>query len=160
MCFPTGILAARALTVYLCPFYVMPPSRIDEIIANIPGMRGKERAEWRDKVHRVLARRPDDPDALRLNEALEGAAARPDSARLIKTGHLAWEPHSSEQPNCRGFADGVAVARIFKRVTHTATRKEVYSVELDGRILSGRHHRIEEARQAGEMAFRISRGVG
>ncbi len=130
--------------------------RISKIIARIPSMPAKERAEWYSKARRVLAMRPDDQDAGRLITAIERVEEQPATTRLISTGHLAWEPRTSDRPDCRGFANGVAVARIFKNATHTATRKMVYTVEVKGQMLPDRYHRIEEARQAGERAFQMS----
>jgi len=134
--------------------------RISKIVARIPKMPTRERAEWHSKASRVLALRPDDPDAIRLIKAIESAEEQPDTTRLISTGCLVWEPRVFDRPDCRGFAGGVAVARIFKSATHTESRKKVYSVEVNGQLLSDNYHRVEEARQAGEAAYQIGQGSG
>ena len=126
---------------------------VDRVIAQIPDMSARERAEWRGKAKRVLARRPEDGQAQRILAALDAAADSPVTRRLISTGALAWEPHDPDTPSCRGFAGDRPVAGIFKHATHTATRKAVYAVEVVGTPLPGRFDRIEAARQAGERAW-------
>ena len=133
---------------------------VGRIIARIPTMPARERAEWREKAERVLARRPGDGQAQRILAALDAAAETIAPRRLISTGALAWEPHDPDTPSCRGFAGDRPVARILKHATHTAMRKAVYAVELLGTPLPGRFDHIEAARQAGERAWQELQGPG
>lgn len=133
--------------------------RIQQIIDGIPTMSQRQRAEWMVKATRVLGTKPGDPDALRLLAALEAAKSEHVPAQVLSTGYLEWEPHDSSKPSFAAFHQGQIVGRIFKSATHTATRKEVYSVEVEGVVLPQRFHRISEARAAGEAEFRLRHGI-
>lgn len=132
-------------------------SHIDSVIARIPAMTAKERAVWRDKARNVLSKKPADPDAKRLIAALSDRPTPVAVGSWISTGHIAWEPGGNDRPTCLGYADGILVARLFKNATHTANRKEVYSVEVMGAPLPDRFHYIGDARQAGENDLRQRR---
>lgn len=132
-------------------------SHIDSVIARISVMTAKERAVWRDKARHVLSKKPGDPDAKQLIAALGDPPTPAAVESWISTGLIDWEPGGNDRPTCFGYADGIPVARIFKNATHTANRKEVYSVEVMGAPLPDRFHYIGDARQAGENDFRQRR---
>ena len=118
-------------------------------------MTAQERSTWRQKADTVLDKKPGNADALRLLGALdEFESGRPASASLEVTGLLAWEKYErgSETP-FRAFHGDRVVGRIIKSATHTANRKQVYSVEILGQVLSGRWENISDARKAGEAAY-------
>jgi hypothetical protein len=69
----------------------------------------------------------------------------------MRVGRIDREPYVVI--GCRGFVDGVPVARIFVGATHTATRKEVYPAEVLGTPSPDRFHRIADALAAGSAAF-------
>jgi hypothetical protein len=130
---------------------------IEKTIARMPEMTLGELRDWREKAQNVLAKQPENPEARRLLDAIEDHFAHSTAAeRLIWTGSIGWEPH--EASGCRGFVNGEQVARIIKRATHTATRKEVYSVEIMGEVLASRFHHISDARDAGWVAFQKKGG--
>lgn len=130
---------------------------IDATIARIAQMTTKEQAQWQEKARRVLSRKPGDPDAERLMIAIADASAQIPAESWISTGLIAWEPGGNDRPTCHGFADGVQVARIFKNATHTASRKDVYALEVLGASLPDRFHHIGDARLAGEREFLAQR---
>ena len=118
-------------------------------------MTAQERSTWRQKADTVLDKKPGNADALRLLGALdEFESGRPALASLEITGLLAWEKYErgSETP-FRAFHGDRVVGRIIKSATHTANRKQVYSVEIIGQVLSGRWENISDARKAGEAAY-------
>lgn len=127
---------------------------IDSIVERIPGMRRKERQEWRGKALAQLKRSPGNPDALRLLAALDHADETPSSASLESTGLLEWEKHDAAASSFRAYYNGQCVGRIFKRNNHTSADKEVYSVEIRGEVVADGVHRIADARRSGEAAFR------
>lgn len=124
---------------------------VDRIIARIKDMKPRELKEWRKKALQVLAKRQEDADARRILAAIEERWNTFDPQRHMRVGRIDWEPYAIT--GCRGFLDGVPVARIFVAATHTATRKEVYSVEVLGTPLPDRFHRIADARAAGSAVF-------
>jgi hypothetical protein len=124
---------------------------VDRMIGRIKHMKPRELQELRGRALRELERRPEDPDALRVLAAIEERLATPDPARCLRVGRIDWEPYNVL--GCRGFVDGTPVARIFVKATHTATRKDVYSVEVLGTTLPDRFHHIAEARAAGSAMF-------
>lgn len=130
---------------------------IDAAIARIAHMTTKERAQWQEKARRVLSRKPRDPDADRLMIAIANASSQIPAESWISTGRIAWEPGGNERPICLGFADRVQVAQIFKNATHTASRRDVYAVEVLGASLPDRFHHIGDARLAGEREFLAQR---
>lgn len=130
-------------------------THIDNTIARIPDMAAKERASWLRKAKNALTKKSDNADALRLLDALtafETDQVKPMS--LDVTGLLAWEKYQqgNETP-FRGFHGDRVVGRIIKRATHTGTRKNVYSVEILGQVLTGAWQNIRDAREAGEIAY-------
>lgn len=130
-------------------------SHVDRTIERIPGMKATERSSWRQKALRELERRPESADALRLLCALDEFDARPTASMSREiTGLLAWEKYErgNETP-FRAFHGDRVVGRIIKRATHTANRKEVYSVEVLGQVVAGRWQNISDARMAGEAAY-------
>ena len=105
---------------------------------------------------RTLARDPMNTDAKRLRTAIEEELARRKSANRKKVGALWWEPHDPDLPEFFAYetADSTSpVAAIFKSDTHTAIRKEVYSVRVGDQDLEGRFSEIEVARRAGSEAW-------
>lgn len=130
-------------------------SHIDRIIAQIPTMKSKARSSWRNKADAVLTKRPDDVEALRLRSALDAFEAnQPAAASLHKTGELAWEGYDrGEETAFRAFHGNLVVGCVIKHATHTANRKQVYSVEILGKALSGKWENISDARAAGEAAY-------
>ena len=132
-------------------------AQIDATIARISEMTTKERVQWLEKARRVLSRKPGDPDAARLMVAITNASIHILSESWISTGRISWEPGGNDRPICLGFADGVQVARIFKNATHTASRKDVYAVEVLGASLPDRFHHIGDVRLAGEQEFLAQR---
>lgn len=130
-------------------------SHIDSTIARIPTMTAKERSAWRHKADAVLEKKPGNADALRLLGALdEFESGHSGTVSLEVTGLLAWEKYErgNETP-FRAFHGDRVVGRIFKSATHTANRKQVYSVDILGQTLSGRWENIGDARKAGEAAY-------
>lgn len=130
-------------------------SHIDSTIARIPTMTARERSTWRHKADAVLQKKPGNADALRLLGALDSfESGQSGSASLEVTGLLAWEKYErgTETP-FRAFHGERVVGRIIKSATHTANRKQVYSVEILGQALSGRWENISGARKAGEAAY-------
>ena len=132
-------------------------SHIDSVIARIPTMSAKERDVWRDKARNVLSKKPVDPDAKRLIAAIGDPSTPAAVESLISTGLIAWEPGGNDRPTCLGYVGAIPVARIFKNATHTANRKEVYTVEVMGATLPDRLHYIGDARKAGENELREPR---
>ena len=130
-------------------------SHIDGTIARIPTMTARERSTWRHKADAVLEKKPGNADALRLLGALdEFESGQSRSVSLEATGLLAWEKYErgNETP-FRAFHGDRVVGRILKSATHTANRKQVYSVQILGQALSGRWENIGDARKAGEAAY-------
>ncbi len=130
-------------------------SHVDSTIAQIPGMTVKERCSWRIKAQKVLEKKPGTVDALRLLNALdEFEEAQSRSVGFEVTGLLAWEKYErgNETP-FRAFCGDRVVGRVIKRATHTATRKQVYSVEILGQTLAGTWANISDARRAGEATY-------
>jgi hypothetical protein len=134
-------------------------SYIDTIIAQIPAMKSKERSSWRNKADAALKKSRDDADALRLLSSLDVFEAKqPDAASLHKTGDLAWERYvRGDETPFRAFHGDLVVGRIIKHATHTANRKQVYSVEILGKTLNGKWESISDARNAGEAAYSVMR---
>ena len=105
---------------------------------------------------RVLARDSSNADAKRLRAAIEEELTRRRLANRKKVGALWWEPHGPDFPEFFAYetADSTApVAAIFKRDTHTATRKEVYSLRIGDLDLPGGFSEVEIARRAGSDAW-------
>lgn len=136
-------------------------SNIEKTIARLPGMNAKAPAIMRVNINAVLARKPGDADARRLLEALDAMeAARPKTAEFEVTGHLSWEKHRSGEGTFRAFHGENVVGRIFKRADHTSLDKEVYSLEILGKAVSGAFHHIRDARAAGEREYASRRDLG
>lgn len=107
-------------------------------------------------ANRVLTSDPMNADAKRLRTAIEEELARRKSGNRKKVGALWWEPHDPDVPEFFAYetADSTSpVAAIFKSDTHTAIRKEVYSVRIGDQDLPGLFSEIEMARRAGSEAW-------
>jgi len=105
---------------------------------------------------RVLGNDPTNVDAIRLLTAIEEELTHRKSANRKKVGALWWEPRDRDFPECFAYEtldSTVPVATIFKSNTHTATRKEVYSVRIRDQDLPGLFSEIEMARRAGSEAW-------
>lgn len=130
-------------------------NHVDKIIARIPSMDAKARATLRLNAENTLKKSPDSGDARRIVEALDAfEASRPKEERFDVTGLLAWEKYRRGAPTTvRAFFGDQNVGRIIKRANHSGSEKDVYSVEILGKLLSRDWHHIAEARTAGEAAF-------
>lgn len=130
-------------------------SRIDNIIARIPSMNPKSRANLRENAKSKLKEAHDDKDADRVLSALyafEDADGRPQ--HLEVTGMLAWEKGiHNKLSTFRAFHEDRVVGTIFKRANHSGIETDVYTVEILQQQLSRKFHHIKDARTAGEVAF-------
>jgi len=109
-----------------------------------------------DNANRLLTRDPSHEDAKLLRSAILEELARRKVAIRKKVGSLWWEPHDPDFPEFFAYetADSsTPVAAISKGNTHTATRKEVYSVRIGDHALPGLFSEIESARRAGSEAW-------
>lgn len=107
-------------------------------------------------ANRILARDPNNADAQRLCAAIEEELTLRRVAKRRKVGALWWEPHDPDFPEFFAYESEnstVPVAAIFKSDTHTATRKEVYSVRIGDQHLPDRFSEVETARRAGSEAW-------
>jgi len=129
---------------------------IDKTISSLPHDSLKKLKVLLANARRVLAREPEHTDALRLQSSIGTELARRNMANRKKVGPLWWEPHDPDTPEFFAYetADSATpVASIFKSDTHTATRKNVYSVRVGDRELPGRFAEVATARQAGSDAW-------
>lgn len=129
---------------------------IDRIISRLPQDSLKTLKDRCTNVDRVLARDPENVDAQRLGLAIKAELTGRKLDNRKKVGSLWWEPHNRDVPEFFAFetADSaIPVAVIFKSDTHTAIRKDVYSVRIGGRELAERFANVATARQAGSEAW-------
>ncbi len=134
-------------------------AQVNAVIARLPRMSRHKLREWQRKVERILARRPDDGEAIRLLEAIRAEKARrPESERRIVTGLIAWEPHAPGRRRFHGWAGTRKVAVILKLANHGAARRAVYALEIEGERHPSTFDRIDSARAAGERLFAARHG--
>ena len=134
-------------------------AQVNAVIARLPRMSRHKLREWHRKVERILARRPDDSEAIRLLEAIRAERARrPESERRIVTGLIAWEPHAPGRSRFHGWAEGRKVAVIHKLANHGASRRAVYALEIEGERHPSTFDRIDSARAMGERLFAARHG--
>lgn len=113
-------------------------------------------------ANRVLARDPNNADAQRLRAAIEEELTRRGVANRRKVGGLWWEPHDPDFPEFFAYETEISitpVGAIFKSDTHTATRKEVYSVRIGDQHLPDRFSEVEKARRAGSEAWAVKQSL-
>ena len=128
---------------------------VDAIIARIPSMNARSRANLRENLANALENAPEDESACLVLDALNAFEKVNEKPRsLEKTGLLEWEKRPQEKIyTFRAFYEGRIVGRIFKRANHSGTEKDVYTVEILEQRLPGKYHHIKDARAAGEAAF-------
>lgn len=129
---------------------------IDRMISGLPQVSVKSLKDRLANADRILARDPKHADALRLRSAIEAELAQRKMAKRKKVGPLWWEPHDPDVPEFFAYESSdstTPVAAIFKSDTHTATRKEVYSVRIGDHELTERFAEVAVARQAGSEAW-------
>ena len=129
---------------------------IEKIIGELPQASAKALKVRLSNVKQALVRNPEYSDAIRLGEAIRTELTQRKVANRIKVGPLWWEPADPDVPEFCAYdtADSlVPVATIFKNDTHTAIRKDVYSIRIRGVEISGRYAEVAKARQAGSEAW-------
>lgn len=128
----------------------------DKIISSLVEANNNALKTRLRNVNRHLARDPADEDANCLRSAILEELSRRKMTSRKKVGSLWWEPHDPDVPEFFAYqaADSTTpVAAIFKSDTHTATRKEVYSVRIGNQRLPDQFSEVEIARRAGSEAW-------
>ncbi len=134
---------------------------IDRMISGLPQDSLKTLKDRLVNADRLLVGAPEHADAIRLRSAVKAELTQRKMGSRKKVGPLWWEPHDPDVPEFFAYEtaeSSVPVGAIFKRNTHTGTRKEVYSVRIGERELPGRFSEVAIARQAGSEAWES--GVG
>ncbi len=129
---------------------------IEKIILELPQASVKALKDRLTNVKQALVRNPDYSDAIRLGQAIRSELSRRKLGNRIKVGPLWWEPADPDVSEFFAYdmADTmVPVATIFKSDTHTAMRKDVYSVQIGGNELGERFAEVADARKAGSEAW-------
>lgn len=129
---------------------------INRTISRLPQDSLKTLKDLRANVDRVLARDPEHVDAKRLGLAIKAELTDRKLDNRKKEGSLWWEPHDPDVREFFAFAtpdSAIPVVIIFKSDTHTAMRKDVYSVRIGDRELAERFANVAAARQAGSKAW-------
>lgn len=107
-------------------------------------------------ANRVLNKDPQHLQATRLRGALTEELARCKVSNRTRVGPLWSEPHDPDVAELFAYAEAgstIPVAAIFKSATHTATRKNVYSVRIGDHTLAGQFAEVAQARRAGSEAW-------
>jgi len=129
---------------------------IDRIISRLPQDSLKTLKDRCTNVDWVLARDPENVDAQRLGLAIKAELTGRKLDNRKKEGSLWWEPHDPAAPKFFAYDSAesvVPVAEIYKSDTHTAMRKDVYSVRIGTCELAERFANVATARQAGSKAW-------
>jgi hypothetical protein len=129
---------------------------IEKTIADLPERETGKLKDLLANADRVLGRQPLHPQAARLRAAIIAELADRRISNRIRVGQLWWEPHDPDLAEFPAYTEArstTPVAAIFKRATHTATRKEVYSVRIGDHALAGQFSEVALARRAGSDAW-------
>jgi len=129
---------------------------IQKIISELSQDTQKSLKDRLANVDRLLLRDPKHSSALELKSAIDAEFVRRKIAGRKKIGLLWWEPRDRGFPTTHAYETKdsvVPVATIFKNNTHTATRKDVYSVRVGEHELPELFSEVEVARQAGSEAW-------
>jgi hypothetical protein len=129
---------------------------IEKTISDLPNTETRKLKDLLVNANRVLNKDPKHLQATRLRDALTEELARRKVSNRTRIGPLWWEPHDSDLAEFFAYDQAqstIPVAAIFKRATHTATRKAVYSVRIGDQTLDGQFEEVAMARRAGSEAW-------
>lgn len=129
---------------------------IEKTISDLPNTETRKLKDLLVNANRVLSKDPKHLQAAHLRDALTQELARRKVSNRTRVGPLWWEPHDPDVAEFFAFDEAqstIPVAAIFKRATHTATRKAVYSVRIGDQTLDGQFEEVAMARRAGSEAW-------
>ena len=129
---------------------------VEETISGLANETAKALKKRLGNANRLLARDPAHEDAKRLRPAILDELTRRKMPDREPVGPLWWEPHDPDVPEFFAYEEEdslTRVAAVFKRDTHTAARKYVYSVRIGAHKLPGWFAEVKKAREAGSEAW-------
>ena len=129
---------------------------IEKIIGDLPNAETKKLKALLVNATRVLSKDPKHLQAAHLRDALNEELSRRKVSSRTRVGPLWWEPHDPDVAAFFAYDEAhstIPVAAIFKRATHTATRKAVYSVRIGDQTLDGEFEEVATARRVGSEAW-------
>lgn len=129
---------------------------VEKTINALPNTETRKLKDLLVNANRVLSKDPKHLQAAHLRDALMEELARRKVSNRTRVGPLWWEPHDPDVAEFFAFDEAqstIPVAAIFKRATHTATRKAVYSVRIGDQTLDGQFEEVAMARRAGSEAW-------
>lgn len=130
---------------------------IEKTINDLPNTETRKLKDLMVNANRVLSKDPKHLQAGHLRDALIEELARRKVSSRTRVGPLWWEPHDPDLAEFFAYAEAqstIPVAAIFKSATHTATRKDVYSVRIGDHTLAGQFAEVAQARRAGSEAWK------
>jgi hypothetical protein len=125
---------------------------IEKTISDLPNTETRKLKDLLVNANRVLSKDPKHLQAAHLRDALTEELVRRKVSTRTRVGLLWWEPHDPDVAEFFAYDEAqstIPVAAIFKRATHTATRKAVYSVRIGDQTLNGQFEEVATARRAG-----------
>ncbi|TGD43126.1 hypothetical protein EEB11_09760 [Pseudotabrizicola sediminis] len=129
---------------------------IEKTISDLPNTETRKLRDLLVNANKVLSKDPKHLQAAHLRDALTEELARRKVSNRTRIGPLWWEPHDPDVAEFFAYDEAqstILVAAIFKRATHTATRKAVYSVRIGDQTLDGQFEEVAMARRAGSEAW-------
>lgn len=129
---------------------------IEKTISDLPNTETRKLKDLLVNANRVLSKDPKHLQAAHLRDAFTEELARRKVSNRTRVGPLWWEPHDPDVAEFFAYDEAqstIPVAAIFKRATHTATRKAVYSVRIGDQTLDGQFEEVAMARRAGSEAW-------
>ena len=129
---------------------------IKNTISDLPNTETRKLKDMLVNANRVLSKDPKHLQAAHLRDALTEELARRKVSNRTRVGPLWWEPHDSDVAEFFAYDEAqstIPVAAIFKRATHTATRKAVYSVRIGDQTLDGQFREVAMARRVGSEVW-------
>lgn len=129
---------------------------IEKTISDLPNTETRKLKDLLVNANRVPSKDPKHLQAAHLRDALTEELARRKVSNRTRVGPLWWEPHDPDVAEFLAYDEAqstIPVAAIFKRATHTATRKSVYSVRIGDQTLDGQFEEVATTRRAGSEAW-------
>jgi hypothetical protein len=129
---------------------------VEKVISDFLSEDTKKLKDRLANANRILSKDPTHMQAKHLRSAIDNELARRKISSRKKVGRLWWEPHDPDAAEFFAYPEigsTTPVAAIFKCATHTAIRKEVYSVRIGDQVLDGQFSEVAVARRIGSEAW-------